>query len=89
MVLKRTPTGYYNAFKNLARNTRTLFVHAYQSYIWNLTVSERIRRFGDKVCKIIFLRLILYQVVGDLVVDPEQSKLIEDADVADEGPLDE
>lgn len=28
-------------------------------------------------------------MIGDLVVDPEQSKLVEDADNADDGPMDE
>lgn len=29
MTLKRSPAGYYNAFQSIARNTRTIYIHAY------------------------------------------------------------
>lgn len=45
--------GYFMA---IPRGLRTMYVHAYQSYIWNRMVTERVKRFGlDK------------PVIGDLV----------------------
>ena len=45
-ILKRQLNGYYNAFQNIARNTRFIYVHGYQSYVWNRAVTERLRKFG-------------------------------------------
>ena len=56
-----------------------MYVHAYQSYVWNAIVSERIRMHGPEK-----------PAVGDLVFDePSSSKAEvggEDADVPQEGP---
>ena len=47
MVLKKCYTQYYNAFQNISRNTRFIYVHAYQSYVWNLAVTKRLEQFGS------------------------------------------
>eukprot|EP00106_Octopus_bimaculoides_P009109 XP_014776551.1 PREDICTED: pseudouridylate synthase 7 homolog [Octopus bimaculoides] len=49
--------NYANALIFIPRNTRLMYVHSYQSYVWNTMVSQRIKQFG------------LVPVIGDLVYD--------------------
>merc|ERR1719483_275296 len=48
--------GDFRALEQIHRNTRTLYVHSYQSYVWNLMVSRRLKEFGQKL------------ILGDLVI---------------------
>jgi tRNA pseudouridine13 synthase len=53
--LIKQPNDFYAAYMKVSRNTSLLCAHAYQSYIWNMAVTERIRVYGYKC------------VVGDIV----------------------
>jgi tRNA pseudouridine13 synthase len=44
-----------------------MYVHAYQSYVWNAVVSERIKMFGAKK-----------PVVGDLVYEKDEESAEKD-----------
>lgn len=50
-----SPNDFLGAFQRIPRNTKFICGHAFQSYIWNMAASERVRKLGTSV------------VVGDLV----------------------
>ncbi|XP_019399112.1 PREDICTED: pseudouridylate synthase 7 homolog [Crocodylus porosus] len=60
-----------SAFAIIPRNNRLMYIHSYQSYVWNNTVSKRIEEYGLKA------------VPGDLVLKGATAVHIEEADVED------
>ncbi len=49
-MMKAFGNPYFDGLACIPRNTRMMYVHAYQSYVWNKVVSRRLRAFGQKVC---------------------------------------
>ncbi|KAK3200613.1 hypothetical protein Dsin_024028 [Dipteronia sinensis] len=54
--LKKCPGNYLQALKAIPRTLRMMYVHSYQSYLWNHAASVRVQKYG-----------IEQIVVGDLV----------------------
>lgn len=59
--LKRNPGNYLQALMGIPRTLRMMFIHSYQSYLWNHAASMRVQKYG-------FNQVIL----GDLVYCKEQ-----------------
>ena len=56
---------YLGAIQTIPRNLRLMYVHAYQSLVWNVAASERWKRFGSSV------------IEGDLVLVKDHTDKIE------------
>ncbi|KAG8391024.1 hypothetical protein BUALT_Bualt01G0145000 [Buddleja alternifolia] len=57
---QKSPGNYLQALLAIPRTLRMMFVHSYQSYLWNHAASMRVQKYGLQV------------VLGDLVYSKEQ-----------------
>lgn len=55
--LEKSLNDYIGAVQSINRGMRTMYVHAYQSLVWNFAASKRWELFGDQVVK------------GDLIIE--------------------
>ena len=73
--------SYQSSFNSLSKQLQVLYPHSYQSYIWNMSVSYRISKYGKKL------------IVGDIVKKHEslyqEKNQEEDCDCGDEEENDE
>ncbi|KAL7479171.1 hypothetical protein ACHAW6_004915 [Cyclotella cf. meneghiniana] len=49
--LSRKPRDYKRAYTSIAKNMRSMYLHAYQSYLWNMVASHRIETGGSTKAK--------------------------------------
>ena len=73
---KTGKNSFQSSFKSLSKQLQILYPHSYQSYIWNLTVSYRLKKYGRKL------------IIGDIVKKHEslyqEKNQEEDCDVPDD-----
>nr|XP_043616560.1 multisubstrate pseudouridine synthase 7 isoform X2 [Erigeron canadensis] len=77
--LKKCPGNYLQALKAVPRTLRMMYVHSYQSYLWNHAASMRVQKYGTD-----------HVVLGDLVYCNEENsneiKQIDDSVYEEIGP---
>ncbi|CAG0888856.1 unnamed protein product [Darwinula stevensoni] len=47
--LAKEPNNYFGALDKLPRHMRLMYAHAYQSYVWNVVVTQRFQHYHDQV----------------------------------------
>ncbi|KAG5519841.1 hypothetical protein PMAC_000116 [Pneumocystis sp. 'macacae'] len=67
--------NYASALQKIPRNLRMMYIHAYQSYVWNFAVTERLYRFGFNPVEgdLVICNQIVHS--NNDLIDPESSNL--------------
>lgn len=66
--LGKNPNDYLGAILSITRGMRMMYIHAYQSYVWNFVATHRWAKYGPNV------------IVGDLVLIDQKEGLIDGID---------
>ncbi|KAK7733936.1 multisubstrate pseudouridine synthase 7 [Cytospora paraplurivora] len=74
--LDRNPRDFQGAILTISRGMRNLYLHAYQSYVWNHVVSHRWAKYGSKVVP----GDLVYVTSDDSKSDPAVDAVMTDAD---------
>lgn len=73
--LGRSSTDYMGALDRIPRNLKTLYVHAYQAYVWNMVTSHRWSVHGNKVVE---GDLVLIDQAADRKVETQAKDLVDE-----------
>ncbi|KAF3770125.1 tRNA pseudouridine synthase D, partial [Cryphonectria parasitica EP155] len=65
--LEKSPRDFTGAILTITRGMRNLYLHAYQSYVWNHAASHRWAKYGSKV------------IPGDLVLVTPEDTVVDDS----------
>ena len=81
--LVRAPRDFRGAVYGLPRTMRMLYLHSYQSYVWNRMVSARIELFGlvPVVGDLVAVSAVAAPVSGQGAVDDETQEAVIDEEV--------
>ena len=68
--LAQNSANFKNALLAIPRNNRTMYIHAYQSYVWNKLLSFRIQKYGP--AKVLLGDLLVFGPDPDSSIDAPQ-----------------